>query len=236
MSSLITPKGLFQTGEIGTILSMYISNYKGGRNESFMYGLDRQTMWYDYDLTSAYTTVMAGIGHPNYPKGRRISVSELKKMTPREIVFSYLLIKAEFTFPDNVKYPSIPCFVDENTTVYPLSGECSLTGAEYLLAVNQKCDLKISDIYYIPFDLPPTAQQGRGVEMMHPFKSLIKEVQTKRREYKKGSINNLLYKEMGNSIYGNLVRGLGNKRKFDIKTGQRKRMEGSELSNPILAS
>jgi hypothetical protein len=40
----MTPKGLFKTGEIGSALSMYISNYKGGRNESFMYGVDRETM------------------------------------------------------------------------------------------------------------------------------------------------------------------------------------------------
>ena len=35
-----TPKGLFFTGEIGLHMSYYISNYKGGRNESFMYGID----------------------------------------------------------------------------------------------------------------------------------------------------------------------------------------------------
>jgi hypothetical protein len=35
-----TPKGLFHTGATGLHLSYFIGNYKGGRNESFMYGSD----------------------------------------------------------------------------------------------------------------------------------------------------------------------------------------------------
>ena len=36
-----TPKGLYATRNIGTYLSHFIANYKGGRNESFMYGVDK---------------------------------------------------------------------------------------------------------------------------------------------------------------------------------------------------
>lgn len=35
-----TPKGLYATKDVGRKLSLYISNYRGGRNESFMYGVD----------------------------------------------------------------------------------------------------------------------------------------------------------------------------------------------------
>ena len=38
-----TPKGLYATRNIGTYLSHFIANYKGGRNESFMYGVDENT-------------------------------------------------------------------------------------------------------------------------------------------------------------------------------------------------
>ena len=38
-----TPKGLYATRNIGTHLSYFIANYKGGRNESFMYGVDENT-------------------------------------------------------------------------------------------------------------------------------------------------------------------------------------------------
>lgn len=39
-STTLTPKGLSATTEIGIKLPLFIANYKGGRNESFMYGRD----------------------------------------------------------------------------------------------------------------------------------------------------------------------------------------------------
>jgi len=38
--NLLTPKGLLHVGDLGFVLGYYIGNYKGGRNESFMYGID----------------------------------------------------------------------------------------------------------------------------------------------------------------------------------------------------
>jgi hypothetical protein len=42
-SATQTPKGLLTTSQIGLKLSYYIGNYKGGRNEDFMYGVDNET-------------------------------------------------------------------------------------------------------------------------------------------------------------------------------------------------
>lgn len=53
---------------------------------------------------------------------------------------------------------------------------------------------------------------------MKPFHAIIKNIKAKRGEYPKGTVNNLIYKEMGNSIYGNVVRGLSNKKNFDSLT------------------
>jgi len=39
-SKIQTPQGLSKIGDLGLKMSLYISNYKGGRNESFMYGVD----------------------------------------------------------------------------------------------------------------------------------------------------------------------------------------------------
>lgn len=65
-NSLQTPKGLFTVGDVGRNISRYIESYKGGRNESFMYGKDESTHWYGYDLTSAYTTAIPLLGYPEY--------------------------------------------------------------------------------------------------------------------------------------------------------------------------
>jgi hypothetical protein len=43
VDELQTPKGLFASRDVGAHMSYYIANYKGGRNESFMYGAEDQT-------------------------------------------------------------------------------------------------------------------------------------------------------------------------------------------------
>lgn len=79
-----TPKGLDATGAVGAHLSYFIANYKGGRNESFMYGCDESTKFFDYDLTSAYTTGMADLPLPDYHRGRLLKPSELKDLLQRK--------------------------------------------------------------------------------------------------------------------------------------------------------
>jgi hypothetical protein len=168
-------------------------------------------------------------GHPDYENLRRLTEAELKVLSREEILFSYLIIHASFVFPPSTKYPSIPCYVDENCTVYPIEGTCVITGAEYLLALTQNCNFRIDDVYLIPF-------ASNEYQDLNPFRGVIKTVQEQRREHPKGTISNLMYKEIGNSIYGSVVRGIGDKRKFDIRSGGTVRMVGDDLSNPIIAS
>lgn len=229
VSRTITPKGLNVVREVGYVLPLYISNYKGGRNECFRYGIDKESIWYDYDLTSAYTTIMSMAGHPDYASLTRLSEGDLIKMSEEEVLYSYLIIRADFEFPSSVKYPSIPCSVNEVCTVYPLQGRCVITGSEYLLAKSQGCKFVFEDVYLIPF-------HKSEYKELKPFATVLKQVQEKRREYPKGTINNLMYKEIGNSIYGSVVRGIGDKRKFDIKSKGTVRMVGDDLTNPIIAS
>ena len=76
----------------------------------------------------------------------------------------------------------------------------------------------------------------KKVEYIQPFLAIIIEIKRLRRENPKGTIMNMLYKEMGNSIYGNVVRGLSNKKSFDTLTGMSFRVTGTDLYIPILAS
>lgn len=230
MSKTITPKGLNAVKNVGLVLPYYIANYKGGRNECFMYGIDRKVEWFDYDLISAYTTVMSMAGHPAYDKYRVIKLSEFKNLSNEEVLFSYTIIQTSFEFPKETKYPSIPCFVDENCTIFPLKGTAIITGAEYILALEQGCNFSIKSIHQIPFSNPEQSIIPK------PFETILKLVQEKRREYPKGTISNLMYKEIGNSIYGSVVRGISYKKKFDTKTNTTQRLNGDELSNPLIAS
>lgn len=129
--------------------------------------------------------------------------------------------------------------MDKTTTVYPLQGKCLLTGPEYILARNQNCEFTFKSAFYIP----PTEKEvviGSGFKNVkrevQPFHDVIKELQLKRREYGKSHMMNSLYKELANSIYGNVVRGISNKKSFDTKTGLMIKVPGTDLSNPVLAS
>jgi hypothetical protein len=239
--SLQTPKGLLEVGGVGINLSRYIENYKGGRNESFMYGKDNNTVWVDYDLTSAYTSAMSMLGDPDYRSAKFIKEEDLLEMDSKDILCSYITIKCSFEFPKEVKYPSIPCFVDKDTTVYPLKGVANLLGSEYLLAKSQGCSLKISEIYLIPQKSVKDSfiiddSKGTDAGVYKPFKAIIEGLQAERRKHPKGTINNLIFKEIGNSIYGLTTKGISNKTKHDYKTKTTNRMRGNVLSNPIISS
>jgi hypothetical protein len=41
-NEIMTPVGIDRSGYASLSLPMYIANYKGGRNESFMYGVDKK--------------------------------------------------------------------------------------------------------------------------------------------------------------------------------------------------
>lgn len=201
-----TPKGLFSVGSIGLNISKYIANYKGGRNESFMYGIDDDFKWFDYDLVSAYPTAMSLMGDPNYRKGKYLDKKDFELMSDKEIVFSYIMINCSFNFPKEVKYPSIPCFVDEFTTVYPKEGQAHLTGSEYVLAKEQGCMFEISDIYYIPFLSTELNEDDKkkkkkrddedteiDIEYVNePFYEIVKGLVNQRMKFQKGTMENLI--------------------------------------------
>lgn len=218
-SDVQTPFGLHEFGKIGHMLSYFIANYKGGNNQSLMYGIDQKTKWYDYDLTSAYTSVMYAAGHPDYSRAKRITLKDLNAMSNHDLIYSYTIIDCKFRFPADTKYPSILEYINDSAVVFPLEGKAILTGSQYLVAKNQGCVFSdVENIFTIPFKPEENLVEGKSVPL-RPFANVLKEVQTQRRKHKKGTMSNLLYKEMGNGLYGSVVRGMANKRKYNNKTG-----------------
>jgi len=148
-----TPKGI-QFGDTTLEMSnLYIGSYRGGRNECFRYGIDRSKTWFDYDLTSCYSTIMSMMGqpeytfnesekmaavaenimsmmgHPDYSKACWINPgSDLSKF---DFINSYSAVKIKFCLPKEIKYPPFPVTLDKSITVYPSSGITLVTGLEY---------------------------------------------------------------------------------------------------------
>jgi hypothetical protein len=192
-----------------------------------MYGYDEEQLWHDYDLKSAYTTVMSIMAEPDLKRARSLTEKELNTMLhEEEVINSFIIMKGSFEFSMDVKYPSIPVSVDKDTTIFPLEGDCILTGAEYVLAINQGCKIKLDSIYYIPF------KKG-GYK---PFYRVIDELQSMRRKYDGTHPMNTFLKLIANAIYGIVCKGFGGKSAYDIKTGSYVKIKGGELSNPIIAS
>lgn len=77
---------------------------------------------------------MYAMGNPVYQNARIITFNELKELDDKEIIYNFIVIDTDFNFPKDTMYPSIPCSVDEATTIYPLSGSAVITG---ILARNQ---------------------------------------------------------------------------------------------------
>jgi hypothetical protein len=75
---------------------------------------------------------------------------------------------------------------------------------------------------------------------MKPFEKVITILQQERAKAKiannnkKGSMFERIYKDIGNMLYGSVVGGISNKRKFDARTFSMKRMLPTNLTNPII--
>jgi hypothetical protein len=71
-----TPKGITSLGIVGESLNLFLGAFRGGRNECFAYGIDTKEKWFDYDLTSCYSSVMSMCGDPIYADGLEVGVEE----------------------------------------------------------------------------------------------------------------------------------------------------------------
>jgi hypothetical protein len=272
LTSLLTPKGINASEDVGLILGLALSSLRGGRNESFMYGVDRWKLkdsegkgWYDYDLSGAYPTAMAILGDPSYKNAFVVTKKWMDEASPCDLINSYTVVRVSFSFPEETKYPSIPTQIDGNT-IYPLSGVSNITGLEYLLARNQNCEFEVIDGYSIPFECMIAEGFGQNkasslsrIESFRecfrnqnhfdesfmklfsdnskrysPFAQTVKDLVILRAAHKKGTLLNLMYKQIVNSIYGLTVMGLSSKKKTDLISGGSFVLEGGDLSNPFI--
>ena len=151
-----TPKGIQFGSSTLEMANLFIGSYRGGRNECFRYGIDKSTKWYDYDLTSCYSTVMSLMGDPLYERTEAERIAALAEsiipemgdpdynrgkwihpksdLTNMDFLKSYSALKVKFVFPKEVSYPPLPVTLDESITIYPSSGVTLVTGLEYLSA------------------------------------------------------------------------------------------------------
>ncbi|MDU8946445.1 DNA polymerase [Ovoidimarina sediminis] len=207
--------------------------YHGGRNEQFWFGPAPEGVWYDYDLTSAYPSAMALIGVPDWSTIRPIkNTEELLNgdLRPNSLAFA----NVDFEFPESVRYPVLPVRT-ENGLIFPRRGNSSTHISEILLA--KELGAKITLVEGRRID-SVTAEIRAGLphEFNRVFQGFAKRCIEERAKYPKKTLNNLFWKELVNSTYGKTAQGLRERRIYDLRDGDTKRLGPSKITNPVFAS
>jgi len=193
--------------------------FHGGRNESYYFGWSQTDNWKDYDLVSAYVTAMMTLNLPLWDQA-----FETTNLDAFNIDY-YGLAKVRFKFPTGVK-PCLPVVhEDSGCLVYTMEGKSFCATPEILAAISMGAELEVLKGLVIPTD-----------SSIKPFQHFAKLCNDMRKNYEKGTPENALWKEVGNSLYGRVAMGLGGKRNYDPRTGGMRDTPESGITCPVIAA
>lgn len=192
--------------------------YSGGHNVGYTFGAGLPGPWSDLDLASAYTAVMSLLGMPDWDLAR--VTLDLADFGPGTFGFAWV----KFFFPGDTRFPSLPVRTDHGL-VFPLTGASYCCASEISLALSMGATVEILHGVVIPCD-----------DSVHPFEMFVAECTRRRGAFPKGDVNNALWKELGNSTYGQLAQGTRPKRRFDSRSGQHHALPPGRISNPFMAA
>ncbi|BBQ28868.1 hypothetical protein WP2W18E01_04500 [Aeromonas caviae] len=204
----------------GLLETLAIRCYHGGRNESFMVGPTAIGDWYDWDLKGAYTTGLCDLLVPDY--AHMCMSADPHDFIGHVMGFAYV----DFTFPADTRFPCIPVRSEQYGLRFPLSGSAYVTAPEIELALSMGATIHIKHGVIVPW--------LSGSEPL--FEGFTRMIQLLRREYPKKSLEEVMVKEIGNSLYGKLAQGLSDKTAFDTATGLSKKIGPSAVTNPYMAA
>ena len=226
-----TKKKVVYRKKIHWSLDFFTECYHGGRNEQFWFGPAFDSVWYDYDLSSAYPSAMALIGRPDWDKCRPIrDTDELLGFRSAELVFA----NVDFEFPHDVAYPVLPVRT-KNGLIFPRQGNSTTHISEILLAHRLGAKITLVEGRFIPSGRHGNFKQG--VERpIRPFDGFTRYCIEKRKQFPKKTLNNLFWKELVNSTYGKTAQGLRERRIYDLRDQDTKPLAESTITNPVYAA
>ncbi|WP_192843188.1 DNA polymerase [Aureimonas sp. AU12] len=194
------------------------SAYHGGRGECYWFGPTPIGTYYDYDLPGAYTTAMAmlrPLDYDGYRHTRHLDDFEVDTVGAARV---------RFAFPRDTRFPCLPVRSGDNL-YFPLTGVSLCTAPELVLARRMGASIEILDGVVIPYasDTPI-------------FQSFTRLIQSRRAAALKGSLEAMIWKEIGNSLYGKTAQGVHVKRVFDPRRGRMDSMPPSPITSAWYAS
>jgi len=182
-------------------MKLWEKGYYGGRNETYLYGVYREN-WFDYDIKNAYPLAMLSIQDVDWNFRIMINNKNLNELEFNDIGFIYL----DFEFNEDVLFPMFPVRTDHGL-IFPRTGRTVVSIPEFLTALNNKM---LKD-----FNILDGVRFKRKEELTIP--NFIKLVIKERSKYEKGSLENTIWKLIGNSFYGKTAQGLTNKKSLNLK-------------------
>ncbi|WP_162142640.1 hypothetical protein [Aurantimonas coralicida] len=186
--------------------------YQGGRGESYWFGPTPVGTYYDYDLPGAYTTAMCALRALDYDAYRWTrDLDDFEADTVGAV-------RVRFRFPSGTRFPCLPVRIDDKL-IFPLSGTSVCTPPEIVLARSMGAEMDVLDGVVIPY-----------VDDHPIFGSFIQHVQAERARAGKGTFEDKIWKEIGNSVYGKLAQGVKQKRVFVPRYGRYDEMPPSAIT------
>jgi len=206
-------------------LKHWEKGYYGGRNETFIQGMYKKA-FFDYDVKNAYPLAMLSIQDVDWRERIYLRNDNIHNLEFNDLGFVYL----DFEFNEDVKFPMFPIKTDYGL-VFVRKGRTIVTITEFLTALKNNM---LKD-YYIRDGIKFKRKEGLTIP------NFIKMVIEERKKYKKGSLENTLWKLVGNSFYGKTAQGLTNKKSLDlrktIEKGEKeyKKVGKSKITNHFIA-
>jgi hypothetical protein len=192
--------------------------FHGGRNEQYHFGIADEDDWKDIDLSSAYPTAMSLIGMPDWDSVREVNRVDDFKID--DLGFAWV----EFEFPKTVRFPTLPVRTAHGI-IFPRKGETYCAAPELSLALRLGAKLAIKTAVLVDTDKTKPI-----------FVDFIRSCIEKRNEHAKGTLDNLFWKEVGNSTYGKTAQGLRERRVYDLHDDDMLNLPPSDLTQPFFAA
>ncbi len=214
-------------------------SYYGGLNISFICGERKAApgkVFLDLDFCGAYPTALAACGDIDF-NAVSVRFNEIQVRTVDELL-KYLKMDLcdisevphyyfclDFKWAPDTLFPSIPCHTDAGL-IYPLEGYTYCTMPELLYALSTgKVSVTINA--YTGFKSKRDAFTLAGV-----FKKLTEE----RKKSVKGTLEERMWKEVSNTLYGKMAQGIKERKVFDITRNESRTLGPSPISCVYYAS
>jgi len=183
---------------------------------------------FDIDFVSAYPAAMASVPMIDWSgSGENGIETGIYPAGDGKVAAALSLSFVEFEFPGDCNRPCIPVDAGARGIIYPLRGRGYATAAEMALARTKGARMIIREQKRMPV---VTDDDGNA---RLAFADYLAHVIARRRDFQKGTLENLLYKLLCNALYGKLAQGV--KRRTVRSFGNRGELPQSKVTCPAYA-